>query len=503
MSFSLALDRLLSLLAAQAIVPQVLTDTDPVDPLVLTGLSTDSRSLTQGQGFVALRGERFDGHQFLAIAQEQGATLALVDGQFQPTPGDLTLGLTLVQVDNTLRAYQAIAHWWRQQFQIPVIGVTGSVGKTTTKELIAAMVATQGPVLKTEANYNNEIGVPKTLLQLRTHHRYAVIEMAMRGPGEIAELAAIAAPTLGVITNVGVAHIERLGSREAIAAAKCELLTEMAKSKPGLAPGLAPESAINLSATNLSATNLSATNLSATNLGEPIAILNQDNPLLMATAQGCWPGKTITFGLEGGQVQGQLRDLETLAVGDHVFQLPLAGEHNALNFLAALAVADCVGVPRSALTQLQVTLPGGRAKRLNWDQDIVALDETYNAGPESMAAALVLLSQIPGQRHLAVLGTMKELGEKSLGFHRDIGQRVQSLGLDRLLVLADPGEAQALADGAGSVPTEQFTDPAQLVQRLKEVVQPGDRLLFKASRSVALDQVVTQLAQHFNPSGNL
>jgi len=475
MAFSLSLDRLLTFTQGHPCPGSA-----PLPPHPLTGLSTDTRSLSPGQAFLALRGERFDGHQFLAQAQAQGAAVAIVDGDFQPSEADLALGLPLVQVANTLAAYQAIGQGWRRQFAIPIIGVTGSVGKTTTKELVAAMLATQGPVLKTEANYNNEIGVPKTLLNLRAEHRFAVIEMAMRGPGEIAELATIAEPTIGVITNVGVAHIERLGSREAIAAAKTELLEQM---------------------TRLEAETVQA----GGKAGARRAILNADNALLMAAAAQRWQGTTATFGLEQGDLRGKLLDPETLQVGDDLFSLPLAGEHNALNFLAALAVAEAVGIPRSALTQLQVTLPGGRAKRLVWGQtepkgqDIIALDETYNAGPESMAAALRLLKQLPGQRHLAVLGTMKELGPYSVPFHREVGELVAALAIDHLLILADPAEAEALAAGAAGVPTEVFADQASLVERLGQTLQPGDRVLFKASRSVALDQVIHQLQPRFQP----
>jgi len=333
--------------------------------------------------------------------------------------------------------------------------VTGSVGKTTTKELIAAMLGLQGPVLKTEANFNNEIGVPKTLLQLKSQHRYGVIEMAMRGAGEIAELTRLAQPAIGVITNVGVAHIERLGSREAIAAAKCELLVEMPVTST--------------------------------------AILNADQPLLMETAANCWTGQTVTFGLNAGDLQGQLLDVNTLVVDGQTFWLPLPGEHNAVNFLAGLAVAQVLGIPWSNFTHLSLNLPDGRSQRYTLSNDILLLDETYNAGPESMAAALKLLVQTPGQRHIAVLGTMKELGYRSLAFHQEIGQVVQGLNLDCLYVLADQPEAEALATEAAPVPALIFESHEVLAQQLLRDFHSGDRVLFKASRSVALDRVVQQI----------
>lgn len=187
---------------------------------LFTGITTDTRSLKSGEVFVALRGEKFDGHEFVGTAWEKGAIAAIVDSRFESNSIIQNHQVPLLQVEDTQKAYQKIASWWRNQFSIPVIAVTGSVGKTTTKELIAAVLATQGNVLKTQANYNNEIGVPKTLLELEPEHDYAVIEMAMRAPGEIALLTQVVRPTIAVITNVGTAHIGRLGSEEAIAKAK-------------------------------------------------------------------------------------------------------------------------------------------------------------------------------------------------------------------------------------------------------------------------------------------
>ena len=421
-----------------------------------TGITTDTRNLQPGHLFLALRGENFDGHDFARVAIEKGA-IAVITEHSQEAQLN---GVPQLQVENTLQAYQQIARWWRDQFNIPVIGVTGSVGKTTTKELIAAVLSTQGNVLKTQANYNNEIGVPKTLLDLGPEHDYAVIEMAMRGSGQIAELTQIAHPTVGLITNVGTAHIGLLGSEEAIAKAKCELLAEM------------PDTSI--------------------------AVLNHDNQRLINTAATVWHGQSLTYGLEGGDLHGRLLGPETLELEGMQFPLPLPGRHNALNYLAALAVAKLLKVDWAPLTQgLEVELPSGRSRRYELPNDIVILDETYNAGLESMLAALHLLAQTPGKRHIAVLGTMKELGERSPEFHQQVGKTAQELNLDALLVLVDDLEAESIASGAAPLSAECFSSHNAVVQRLLELVQPGDRLLFKASRSVGLDRIVNQFrAEH-------
>ncbi len=441
-------------------LPQSLVLSEAIAALPIAQASTDSRSLTQGDLFFALRGDRFDGHGFVGLALDQGAIAVVVDGQYELTEAIQqqaeTQGAVLLQVRDTLAAYQAIGQWCRQTFTGPVIAVTGSVGKTTTKELLAAVLGTQGPVLKTEANFNNEIGVPKTLLGLGPDHRYAVIEMGMRGRGQIAELAAIAQPTIGVISNVGTAHIELLGSEAAIAEAKCELLAEMAPTG--------------------------------------LAILNADCPQLIATAAEVWSGKTVTYGLDSAAVhptdlRGDLQADGSMVVNGQRFELPLPGRHNALNFLAALAVARELGIDWAELTTLEVQLPGGRSRRLE-TADRVLLDETYNAGLESMLAALRLLADEPGARRIAVLGTMRELGDYSLAFHERVGQAVSDLGIDRLLVLADPPEAAALLKGAGAVPSDCFDSQESLITAILAMSEPGDRLLFKASRAVALDRVV-------------
>ncbi|MGK7924833.1 MAG: UDP-N-acetylmuramoyl-tripeptide--D-alanyl-D-alanine ligase [Spirulina sp.] len=444
----------MSFTASVAQIPEILriSSTLPeVSPsLMLTGINTDTRTLQPGEAFLALQGETFDGHHFLAAAVEKGAK-ALIIAKQPP----MTLPETIPQfwVEDTLRAYQKIGNWWRDRFEIPIVGITGSVGKTTTKELISAVLATRGKVLKTQKNYNNEIGVPKTLLELSENDDYAVIEMAMRGAGQIAELTEIARPTVGVITNVGTAHIGLLGSREAIAKAKCELLATM------------PDNSI--------------------------AILNADNELLLKTAAEVWQGETMTYGLEKGDLRGELRDRETLRVEGKDFPLPLLGSHNASNYLAALAVAKVLDLDwQPLLSGISVELPKGRAKCYQIGKDITLLDETYNAGFESMVAALHLLKETPAQRHIAVLGTMKELGNKSAELHQKVGEIAKELQLDRVLILADDRQAEAIAIGFDGTPTACFTTHEEVIAELKKIARSGDCLLFKASNSVGLNRVV-------------
>ena len=420
-----------------------------------TGIATDTRTLEGGEVFLALRGDNFDGHQFVAKARDFGAIAAVVDRDWQ----EELPNCPLLRVDDTLKAYQSIAAWWRDQFSIPIVAVTGSVGKTTVKELIATVLSTRGNVLKTQYNYNNEIGVPKTLLELSPSHNYAVIEMGMRGMGEIALLSQIVRPSIAVITNVGTAHIGRLGSEEAIAVAKCELLAEMP--------------------------------------AESIAILNHDHQRLMASAAKVWQGKTLTYGLEGGDLCGELLNNDTILLDGMELPLPLPGRHNAVNYLAALAVGKVLSIDWEVLKQgLSVQLPDGRARRYDLPQDIVILDETYNAGLESMLAGLRLLADTPGERRIAVSGTMKELGDRAIEFHRQVGRAARDLHLDALFVFADFEEAAAMAAGGAGLPFVQVEDIARensredLARHLIEFVTPGDHILFKASHSVELNRVV-------------
>ncbi len=428
----------------------------------IRGVISDSRKLKAGELFVALTGENFDGHGFVATAIAQGAVAAIVSREWANSAA--ALGLPLLIVDDTLTAYQDLARWWRSQFVRPVVAITGSVGKTTTKEIIASMlacyVAPDKQVHKSQANHNNDIGVAQTLLAIApAQDDFVVVEMGMRGLGEIERLAKTAMPTVSVITNVGTAHIGRLGSREAIAHAKCELLAE---------------TPIN-----------------------GIAILNASNSLLLETARKVWQGKTITYGLGIGDVNGELVG-DKLHVEGLTWDLPLTGLHNALNFLAGLAVLKALNLDWNQTTKGigKLDLPFGRAQLYELPQDVIILDETYNASPEGMLAALRQLADMPAKRHWAVLGTMKELGEMSTQLHRQVGEAISKLGIEGAIVLTD-GEADAILSGANgslkyAIACQSYDE---ITQTLLQKVESGDRILFKASRSVGMDRVVKAFRQ--------
>ncbi|WP_231594660.1 UDP-N-acetylmuramoyl-tripeptide--D-alanyl-D-alanine ligase [Synechococcus sp. CBW1107] len=445
-------------------------------------IGTDSRELEPGCLFVPLVGERFDGHRFLAAALEQGALGALAqrDRLSAGQAEDLvrSSGGRIWLVDDTQAAYQELGRLWRRQGSAPVIAVTGSAGKTTTRELIRAVLSPLGPVLASVGNENNDIGVPLTLLKAGAEHRAVVVEMGMRGLGEIERLSRCAEPDITVITNIGTAHIGRLGSREAIATAKCEIVT-----------ALRPDG---------------------------LVVIPAGDPLLEASLAAVWSGRVMRVALHddpaGPQPAQLLGRLQAGADGgrllwgeaepgasEHSTGLPLPGRHNARNLLLALAVARELGVDPLQLRQLEVTLPGGRSRRIRLGE-IEVLDETYNASPEAMLAALDLLGAQPGRR-FAALGTMLELGEQSTELHRRVGERARALGLDGLVIVAGGAEGEALLAGAAGLPRLQRLDsPAEAAQTLLDWLEPGDHLLLKASRGVALERLLPLLERGLSPA---
>ncbi|MEN9877100.1 MAG: UDP-N-acetylmuramoyl-tripeptide--D-alanyl-D-alanine ligase [Cyanobacteriota bacterium] len=439
---------------------------------------TDSRSLQAGDLFIPLRGERFDGHNFLGAAVAVGAAGALVARDWR---GHIPEQLTYLIVEDTLDAYQQVALLWRRQLKAPVVAVTGSAGKTSTRELIKACLQPLGSVEASSGNENNDIGVPRTLLRARQPLAALVLEMGMRGLGEIERLSRCSEPSVAVITNVGTAHIGRLGSREAIATAKCEICA-----------ALHPAG---------------------------LVVIPAGDPLLEAALARVWRGRVVRVALAGSdfatadspaaQLVAELQN-DSAVVGSELFgsgllfsdgsriNLPLEGRHNAMNLLLALAVAEELGVPRSALTCLQVALPGGRARRIALDRGPLAgvtlLDESYNASPEAMFAALELLHS-QGGRRFAVLGSMLELGDQSEVLHRQVGARAGTLGLDGLVVVGEGPDLDGLWAAAAAVPLRrQVAQPEAAASLLFEWLEPGDHLLLKASRGVALERLIPLLS---------
>ena len=454
----------------------------PQGPLGLrevAAVSTDSRGDLGGALFVPLVGERFDGHAFLETALVAGAAAAVVQSDRLEREVAMALAerfnVPIWSVADTQLAYQQLGRAWRRQLAVPVVGVTGSAGKTTTRELIRAALAPLGALAASVDNENNDVGVPRTLLRSPLGTRALVVEMAMRGLGEIERLTLCAEPDVAVITNIGTAHIGRLGSREAIARAKCEI-----------ALGLRPDG---------------------------LMVIPAGDPLLETALARVWTGRVVRVALADEQAEfdpalpqaervGSLDpagDTLTLAEGP-VLRLPLEGRHNARNFLLAVAVAQELGVAPQQLSDLVVELPGGRSRRQTL-AGVEILDETYNASTESMLAALDLLAQHPRGRRYAVLGTMLEQGEQSVALHRSVGERAGALAADgRLdgLVIVDAGaEGVAMEEGAaGRLPSlSRVATAEEAVEPLLAWLQPGDGVLLKASRGVALEQVLTLLKE--------
>ena len=418
-------------------------------------ICTDSRKLRRGDFFVPLVGERFDGHTFLDKLPALAAQAAVVSQAWHhPVPPDLLHW----RVGDTLEAYQQLGLLHRRDLQQPVVAITGSAGKTTTRELIRSVLMQLGPVQASSGNNNNDVGVPLTLLQADSSHRALVVEMGMRGPGEIARLSRCTEPDLAVITNIGTAHIGRLGSREAIAAAKCEIAMHL---RPGGALVIPAGDA------------LLDTSLARVWSGRVIRVRLDDDPLADADLIGC---------IEDDQI----------VVDAQRFRLPLDGRHNARNFLLAIAVARELGVPFATIADLQVEVPGGRNRRLD-KHGLTILDETYNASPEAVLAALDLLAAQPGRR-FAVLGTMLELGDRSVELHAAIAARAAALKLDGLVVVASDPEAAAMAHAAAAIERlAVVAAPEAAAEPLTHWLRQGDVVLLKASRGVALERLMPML----------
>ncbi len=432
----------------------------------VTAVSTDSRSVAPGQLFVPLRGDRFDGHNFIQEVTEKGITAILAEegwlkGHSVPD------SITCIAVKNSLRGLGDLATEWRRRFDIPVIGVTGSNGKTTVKEMLGSILELTGPGLKTSGNLNNLIGLPQMLFQLRPEHRWAVLEMGMSEPGEIDRLAAIAAPRVGIVLNALPAHLQSMGTVEAVAAAKGELLYRI--SDGGL------------------------------------AVVNADDSRVASLSQNA-SARRISFGIDRGEVRA--REIVSLGLegqqfqlvtphGDATVRLKACGRHNVYNALAAVAALLEEVDLQTIVAGLEAFIPYSGRFQIEQLGGITLIDDSYNANPSSAKAALETLNQIAAEGHrIAVLGDMLELGEHGVEAHRCVGT-VAGRSADRLyltgeLMVKYAAEAALLAD----MPAESViccSSHTEIAELLHQTIQEGDVILIKGSRGMTMEKVATEL----------
>jgi len=416
-----------------------------------SGVSTDTRTLARGHLFVALIGPHFDGHGFVSEAAGKGAIGALVSR-------DLEADIAVVQVADTRLGLGQLAAHWRRQFQIPVIAVTGSNGKTTVKNMIAAILNVVGPTLSTQGNLNNDIGVPLTLLRLRQGDRHAVIEMGMNHPGEIDYLTKLARPTIALINNAAAAHLAGLGSVEAVARAKGEIYAGLA--------------------------------------ADGIAVINADDAYAGLWRELAAPHRVITFGLDrpadvSAEFQldagGSTIHLKT-PHGGISMRLSLLGRHNVMNALAASSASLAAGV---SLADIQAGLEKlrsvtGRLEVKRGLNGARVLDDTYNANPGSLAAGVEVLKAASGERVL-VLGDMGELGDAARDIHRRVGLLAKSLGIEQLYAVGELTQDAVEAFGKGA---QHFTSHEALIENLRACLHAGMTVLVKGSRLMKMERVV-------------
>jgi UDP-N-acetylmuramoyl-tripeptide--D-alanyl-D-alanine ligase len=428
----------------------------------LQGVSTDTRSLQPGQLFVALRGPNHDGHDYIDQAMAKGAAGCLVEQVVTDCPAIL--------VGDTRLALGQLARAWRQRFDIPLVAITGSNGKTTVKEMLAAILARQGEVLATRGNLNNDIGLPLTLLELDPRHRSAVVELGANHAGEIDTLTRIALPDVALITNAGPAHLEGFGSIEGVARAKGEIFA-----------GLADNGS---------------------------AVINADDAFAPLWRERAAPHRIVTFGLQPGAgvtarwqagADGSRLQVST-PQGEVDLTLALLGRHNVTNALAAIAAAIALAVPladiRSGLESLR-PVPG-RLELKTGPAGSRLIDDTYNANPASLAAALEVLAAFPGLR-LLVLGDMAELGPDAETLHAEAGRLAREAGIEGLIGTGPLAAAAAREFGAGGT---AFEDQAEAIAQLQSGLDADSTVLVKGSRASRMERVVAALASDAGGEGD-
>ena len=434
-------------------------------------ITTDTRKIAAGDLFIALRGENFDGVDFAADALHKGAAAVLVNA---PLSASVQKDLkkekgTVLTVPDTLKAYQEIAHAWRMKFDIPVVAITGSNGKTTTKDLTAAVLSGRGTVCRTAANYNNEVGLPLTLLGITEDDTAAVVEIGMRGLGQIAALAPVAAPNIGIVTNVCEVHMELLGSIENIAKAKAELVE-----------------AIPAGGT---------------------VLLNADDERVAAMRSMAADGvRVLTYGI-GADADIRAEALRLAAGGSqfmvtwgnerHDYSIPLAGRHNVSNALAALAAGFVLGcTPQEMQAGLRTLTPTKMRYEVHEIGARRFINDAYNASPSSMCAAIETTASLYHGRRIAVLGDMLELGAAAEEAHREIGKRVAELGFAALVTYGEQARwMHKAAEAAGCSVCYHAESHEAAAKYLREMLVDGDTVLFKGSRGMKMEQIIALLTE--------
>lgn len=417
-------------------------------------ICTDTRKIEDGCLFIAIKGENFDGHDFAAKAIENGAQAVLCEK-------DCGLGERQIVVENTRLALLDLAGYYRSLFNIKVIGITGSVGKTTTKEMVHAVVSSKYNTLKNEGNLNNEIGVPLTLFRLEKTHEAAVIEMGMSGFGEISRMTRAVKPDIAIITNIGVSHIEMLGSREGILTAKLEILEGMKNDAP--------------------------------------VILNGDDDMLVTVRPGAH--SVIYYGIENGDANVKAYEVAakeneiSMKVdfgGKSEVTLPFPGRHNVYNALCAVAAGQLLDIePEAAFEALKGYVPAGMRQRINKKCGITFIEDCYNASPDSQAAAMAVLGGMNAKRRIAVIGDMLELGSVSKEAHYGVGAKAAENGIDVLFTYGERSLETARGAIENGVKTvKSFSDKKELSSQLSSMLEADDAVLFKASRGMKLEEVI-------------
>lgn len=437
-------------------------------PQSVSGISTDTRTLKRGELFIPLKGENFNGHKFIGEALKLGASLVFIQ---EKIPSGLR-DEPLLKVNDTLKAFHDVARFYRKKFNVKVLGITGSNGKTTTKDIAAEILSREYKVLKNEENFNNEIGLPGTLLELDETHQIAVLEMAMRGMGEIRELAGIALPDAGLITNIGEAHMERLGTRENIMKAKAELLEE-------LAPG-------------------------------GVSILNADDEWVDELRKKA-PSRVISFGYRKN-ADVKLIDFKSLSLdgfdakvdygGRKIsFKFPVPGMHNLYNAMAAMAAGLCFGIKADSIKDALAGFKPAkkRMEKLLAPGGIIIINDSYNANPTAVRQVLVSLKdmKIDGKK-IVVLGDMLELGEMEKMAHLEVGREVAVVSPDYFFTvgeLAGISAENSVLSGMQRERVRTFSSNKEVAEEIKNLASSGDVVLIKGSRKMKMEEITGYLME--------